>query len=412
MLTELIFTGSELLQGRNLNTHAQYLGRWLTEHNFEVAFIDTVGDQADHLAEVFRQAMKRADLILITGGLGPTTDDLTKETIARELGLPMQLDQESLNIIKGFFAQRGRTMPDSNIKQACFPRGGVILPNSIGTAPGVMLETGKKIIALLPGPPIELTTMFEDVLAPILLKNADFKEFIRYKTLTMTGVAESAAQDLLLDLGGQTNPGITYLTSPGQLAVRITGRGRDNETADRLVNELESKVRARLSEFIFQEDGESIEVVVGQLLQDREMTISTAESCTGGLIAARLIDVPGSSAYVDGGVVAYSNELKIKVLGVDAGLIEKHGAVSQETAEAMAKGVLNLTSSDIGLAVTGIAGPDGATPDKPVGLVYIALAAAGGISCKKCHFPGNRAGVRMATMYNALNMVKSHLLCK
>ena len=410
MLTELIFTGSELMQGRSLNTHAQYLGRWLTEHNFEVAFIDTVGDQAERLAEVFRQALKRSDLILISGGLGPTTDDLTKETIAQELGLPMRLDHESLTIIKGFFAERGVPMPDSNTKQAYFPAGGMVLPNKLGTAPGVLLEIDKKIIVLLPGPPRELTAMFEEIVAPILLEKANFKVFSRVKTFMLTGVAESAAQDKLLDLGGQTNPGIAYLTGPGQLTVRLAGRGPDQETADKLVKDLESQVRARMKEYIFQEDDECIEIIVGQLLQSANKTVSVAESCTGGMIAARLIDVPGSSAYVDGGVVAYSNEVKINVLGVDAGVIETWGAVSRETAEAMANGVRNLTHSDVGLAVTGVAGPDGGTPNKPVGLVYIALTSEKGVYCKKCQFPGNRQSVRTATMFTALNMIKTFLI--
>jgi len=405
----MIFTGSELLQGRTLNTHAQYLGRWLTDHNFDVAFIDTVGDQAEHLAEVFRQALKRADLILITGGLGPTTDDLTKETVAEVLGLPLELDQETVSNLKEFFAIRGRDMPESNIKQAFIPQGAMVLPNKGGTAPGVYLETGNKIVAMLPGPPKEMTAMFEGVLAPLLLDKVDFEAFNSVKTITVTGIAESAAQDMLADLGGQTNPGITYLTGPGKVDVRITGKMADKKAADKMVDELAVKVRSRLEEFIFAEDGGNIEEVVGNLLLSRKKTISTAESCTGGLIAARLIDVPGSSAYVDGGIVAYSNDVKINVLGVAVGIIEACGAVSRETAEAMAQGVRNLTSSDIGLAVTGVAGPDGGTPEKPVGLVYIALAAEEGTYCKRCQFPGNRLSVRTATMYTALNMVRLHL---
>lgn len=409
MKAELIFTGSELTQGRIMNSHAQYLGRWLSELNFEVALHITVGDHFERLEQVVRQALERSDLILITGGLGPTTDDLTKDTVAHVLGLPMILDEKSLDGIRNFFNQRGMTMPESNIRQAYIPQGATILPNNRGTAPGVLIEKGNKIIALLPGPPHELTAMFEGTLVPILSQKAGSGTVTRFKVIKVTGISESAVQDLIKDLGGQGNPGITYLASPGQVQVRITAQATNTDQAEKMVEELSEKVSCRFKDYIFSYGDENVESIVGKQLLDKGMSISVAESCTSGLIAARLTDVPGSSAYFIGGVAAYSNEVKKAILGVAPEVIDLHGAVSKETAVAMAEGVRNLIHTSLGLAVTGIAGPDGDTPTKPIGLVYIALASAGGTSYRKFHFPGNRLAVRMGTVNAALNMVRSFL---
>ena len=405
MLVEMIFTGSELLQGRVLNSHAQYLGQWLTEHGFEVGYCVVVGDECDRLEQVLRVALERADLILITGGLGPTTDDLTKEVVAKVLDLPMILDEDSLEHIKGLFRSMNMEMPESNIRQAYIPKGATVLPNKLGSAPGVLLEHRNKTIALLPGPPMELKGMFEEELAPVLLPKRKTLTVIKTRAIKVTGIAESAVQDLLSDLGGQGNPGLSYLASPGQLTVRVTGKAADAPTAEQMVADMVAVVSERLDGFIFGYDGDNIEEVVGRALLAKNLTISTAESCTGGMIGARLVDVPGSSAYVLGGVISYSNEMKISLLGVPPEILEKHGAVSEETAQAMARGVQRLTSSDLGLAVTGVAGPDGGSAEKPVGLVYIALAAKDQVICRRFLFPGNRMSVRTATVFSGLNMV-------
>jgi len=405
MLVEMIFTGSELLQGRVLNSHAQYLGQWLTEHGFEVGYCVVVGDECDRLEQVLRVALERAELILITGGLGPTTDDLTKEVVAKVLDLPMILDEDSLEHIKGLFRSMNMEMPESNIRQAYIPKGATVLPNKLGSAPGVLLEHRNKTIALLPGPPMELKGMFEEELAPVLLPKRKTLTVIKTRAIKVTGIAESAVQDLLTDLGGQGNPGLSYLASPGQLTVRVTGKAADAPTAEQMVADMVAVVSERLDGFIFGYDGDNIEEVVGRALLAKNMTISTAESCTGGMIGARLVDVPGSSAYVLGGVISYSNEMKISLLGVPPEILEKHGAVSEETAQAMARGVQRLTSSDLGLAVTGVAGPDGGSAEKPVGLVYIALAAKDQVICRRFLFPGNRMSVRTATVFSGLNMV-------
>jgi len=412
MKAELIFTGSELLQGRVLNSHAQYLGRQLSQSGIKVTLQTTVGDDMERLEHVLRQALERSDLILITGGLGPTTDDITKEAVAEVLGVPMVLDEKSLERIKEIFESRGMSMPESNVKQAYFPEGATILPNTRGTAPGTLIEKDNKIIAMLPGPPHELYVMFEEALLPLLLKKAGGRTFTSSKVFKLTGISESSVQDLVKDLGGQGNPSITYLARPGEVQVRVTALAQSKEQAEEMVAELSEKVRRRLDDYVFSCDEEAVEYAVGKLLLKTGMSLSVAESCTGGLIGARLTDVPGSSEYFMGGVVVYSNELKQSLLGVPPEIIEQYGAVSRQTAVAMAEGVRNLARTSLGLAVTGIAGPGGATPAKPRGLVYISLASADGTSWKEFRFPGERSAVRRGTVNAALNMVRNYLLSR
>lgn len=412
MKAELIFTGSELLLGHVLNSHAQYLGMRLSEIGIEVTLHITVGDNWERLGQVLRQSLERSNLILTTGGLGPTTDDLTKETVAGVLGLPMVLDEKSLAGMKEFFIRRGVAMPESISKQAYFPEGAVILPNTRGTAPGALIEKGDKIIVMLPGPPNELAAMFEGSLAPVLSRKVGMGTVTRYKVFKLTGISESAVQDRIKDLGGQGNPGIAYVAKPGEVQVRIEAHAGGPEQAEKMVAELSEKVRRRLVGYIFGYDEEVLEDVLGKLLLETGLSIAVAESCTGGLIAARLTDIPGSSGYLKGGVVAYSNEMKNKILGVPSNTIDRYGAVSKQTAVAMAEGVRELAGSNLGLAVTGIAGPGGGSPAKPRGLVYISLAADDGTCCREYRFPGERPAVRQGTVNAGLNMVRHYLLAK
>ncbi|MFX4260831.1 competence/damage-inducible protein A [Pelotomaculum propionicicum] len=412
MKAELIFTGTELLLGHILNTHAQYLGAKLSGMGIEVDLNTTVGDNRETMIDVLRQALDRSSLIIITGGLGPTTDDITVEVVAEVFGLPLILDQVSLKAIKRIFQSRSAIMPESNVKQAYFPRGAIILPNNVGTAPGAILEIGNKIVMMLPGPPHELTYMFEDAVTPYLAGKTGGSEVIRYRVFKLTGISESAVQDLLKDLGGQGNPGIAYMAKPGEIQVRISARGADSGQADALLADFAGKVRSRVEKYIFACDEAVLEELVGKLLLERGLSIGVAESCTGGLIAARLTDIPGSSAYFKGGVVSYSNEMKNRVLGVDIKILDSFGAVSRETAEAMAAGVRAGTGADLGLAVTGIAGPAGGTAAKPRGLVYVALAAGDITICRGHHFPGIRMAVRQGTVNASLNMVRQYLLDK
>jgi len=412
MKAELIFTGSELLLGHILNTHAQYLGMRLSEMGIEVTLNTTVGDDGKRMGQALGQAMGRSDLIIITGGLGPTTDDITAEVVAGVLGLPLVPDQGSLVKIRDLFHKRGQKMAESNLKQVYFPEGSMVLPNNVGTAPGALIEKDKNIIIMLPGPPHELTAMFEESVSPFLSGKAGKGTVIKYKIFKLTGISESAVQDLLKDLGGQGNPGIAYVAKPGEIQVRVSARAGQVLQAEELLARLSMKVKSRLEEYIFACDEEVLENVVGQLLLKEGLSIGVAESCTGGLIAARLTDIPGSSAYFKGGVVSYSNEMKNRVLGVGTDIIERFGAVSKETADAMAEGVRERTGADLGLATTGIAGPGGGTPAKPRGLVYVSLAAADGTFHREYRFPGFRMAVRQGTVNAALNMVRQYLMGK
>jgi len=408
MRAELIFTGTELLLGEVLNTHAQYLGQRLTALGMEPVLHTTVGDQWDALAAAINQALNRSDVIIITGGLGPTTDDLTKDIVADVLDLPMVLDEPSLEKIREFFRRRGTEMPEIVVRQAYFPAGAKILPNPRGTAPGAILEKDGRFLVLLPGPPGELRAIFEDSVEPFLVQLGVRGTVSRSKILKVCGISEAMVQSRLKDLGGRGNPGLAYLAKPGEVHIRITAKASEPAAAEQMAAELAAKVQERMADFIFSTGEEELEEVVGAMLLKNHLTIALAESCTGGLIGARLTNVPGSSAYFLGGVVAYANQVKENVLGVPEDILQTYGAVSEKTAVAMAKSVRGLLQADLGLGVTGIAGPAGGTEVKPVGLVYIALVAPGSGDCRRFLFPGERAGVRWGASNAALKMIREY----
>jgi nicotinamide-nucleotide amidase len=412
MKAELIFTGSELLLGHILNTHAQYLGLRLARMGIEVVLHTTAGDNQERLEQVFRQSLERSELIITTGGLGPTTDDLTKEIFSEVLGLPMVLDKNLLAELKKFYCRRGLDMPASLVKQAYLPKGAQILLNKRGTAPGVLIKKGNKIVIMLPGPPGELKVMFEESVVPFLSDKLQGKTLMRYKVLRLTGISESAVQEQIGELGGQGNPGIGYMAKPGEIQVRIAASSGSIKETDKMVDELADKIKKRLKDYIFGFDDQVLEEEVGNLLKDAGLSIGVAESCTGGLITARLTEIPGSSKYLKGGIVAYSNEIKNKSLGVAYGILERYGAVSKQTAMAMAEGIRKAVGSDIGLAVTGIAGPGGALPGKPRGLVYVSLSDSKMTFYRKYCFPGDRSAVRQGAVNAAMNMVNIHLTGK
>jgi nicotinamide-nucleotide amidase len=412
MKAELIFTGTEVLLGHIINTHAQYLGVKLSGMGIEILLNTTVGDSRELMTSVFSQALERSDLIIITGGLGPTTDDLTAEVVANVLRVPLIPDRESLKAIKDIFLSRGMDMPQSNVKQTYFPQGSIILPNRNGTAPGALIERNNKTIILLPGPPHELKPMFEDSVVPFLSGKACGSEVVKYRIFKLTGISESAVQDLLKDLEGQGNPGIAYMAKPAEIQVRISARAADDRQAEGLLEEFSGKIRPLLDKYIFALDEDILEEQVGKLLLEKGLTLGTAESCTGGMIASRLTDIPGSSDYFKGGIVSYTNEVKNKVLGVSQEILNTFGAVSRETAEAMALGAREKINADLGLSVTGVAGPGGGTAEKPRGLVYIALAAADKVICREHHFAGSRAAVRQGTVNSSLNLLRQHLAGK
>ncbi|MGQ9512572.1 competence/damage-inducible protein A [Thermodesulfitimonas sp.] len=406
---EIIFTGTELLLGQVLNTHAQCLGQELAALGVEIVRHTTVGDDWEGLTGALREALGRADLIITTGGLGPTSDDLTLAAVAEVLELPLVRNETVLSWIKEYFAKRGQAVPENLTRQVYFPAGAIVLPNAAGTAPGCIVEKEGKIIVSLPGPPRELTPMFEDHVVPFLSKRLARDSVLNFRVVRITGIAEYAVQDLLRDLEGKEKVQLGYIAKPGEVHVRIAAVGRDAAEAQQLVAGVLKEVRARLSDYVFAYDEESIEEVAGKLLAAKGYTIAVAESCTAGMVAARLTDVPGSSAYFMGGIVAYDNKVKERILGVQAEILRDKGAVSPETAAAMAEGVRRLLGTDTGIGITGIAGPTGGTPEKPVGLVYIAVAVPGQTVVKKYNFPGRRFAVRQGAANAALKMLRDLL---
>ncbi|MDA8211774.1 MAG: competence/damage-inducible protein A [Clostridia bacterium] len=412
MKAEIIAVGSELLLGQIVNSNAQYLSKRLSELGIDVFYHTVVGDNEGRLVEVLNRALERSELVITTGGLGPTMDDLTKETVAKVLGLPMILHQASLEHIRSFFAQRGRIMPESNTKQACFPEGAKILANEVGTAPGAVVEAGGKTVIILPGPPFELKLMFEKAAVPCLTQGHAYQgEVILSRVMRIFGKGESTVEELVKDLlEQQTNPTIAPLAQVGEINLRITAKGKGKAQAEALMSGVLGELEKRLGTIIFGYDDQDLETVVGQKLKELGFTISLAESCTGGLISSRFTDVPGSSAYFQYGVVSYSNSAKEVFLGVKEDTLLTYGAVSEQTAREMAGGIREKMGTTLGLAVTGIAGPDGGTPEKPVGLVYIALASAQEVMVKKFQFGGPRKNIKLLTANAALNLVRLYLL--
>jgi len=409
---ELISTGTELLLGQILNTNARFLGQRLAKMGINVYFQTTVGDNPVRLAEAFNIALKRADLVIVTGGLGPTSDDLTKETVAEVLELKMLINERAMTHIEEFFKLRGRNMPEANRKQALIPEGATLIPNKVGTAPGMIIEKNGKIIVILPGPPVEMEPMFTGTVEPYLRKKeGKERSVIVSRVLRILGMGESSVEERIKDLvDGQTNPTIAFLAPRGEVLVRITAKAATEAAAGKMITKVEKEIRKRLGDYIYGADDDSLEKVVAGLLKKYGLTVSVAESCTGGLIAKRLTDIPGVSENFLYGVVTYSNESKINLLGVSPEVLEKHGAVSEETALEMVRGVRQAGGTDIAVSVTGIAGPGGGTPQKPVGLVYIAFADRNTAIVQRYLFTGDREVIRWQSANVALNMLRKYLL--
>ncbi|MTI82820.1 MAG: competence/damage-inducible protein A [Firmicutes bacterium] len=412
MRAELIITGTELLLGQVDNSHGQYLGRELSALGIEVIMRTVVGDNSNNLQEVFSQALKRSNMIITTGGLGPTTDDLTKETVCTLLGKELKLNEGALNSLREFFKRRGIDMPEIVIKQAYVPKGATVLPNPEGSAPGIMLEHQGVIVVMLPGPPNELHAIFEGSVRPYLAQRENKGQVTYAKIFKLTGISESAVQERLAEVGGQGNPGLAYIAKPGEVHVRISAKAPEVDQARAMVNELAERVRNRLAGYIFGTNDEVLEETVGDLLIEKGVTVGVAESCTGGLITQRLTNVAGSSRYLKGGIVAYDDATKQKLLGMLPESLDLYGAVSKECAILMAEGICRVTGAQLGLAVTGNAGPSGGYPEKPVGLTYIALAAPDGTCCREFQFPGQRWGIRWGAANAGLNMIRLYLLAQ
>lgn len=410
MIVEIVTTGTELLLGQITNTNAPYLACQMNKLGFNVLYQSTVGDNRERMMQVITTALSRADIVITSGGLGPTQGDITKEICAQAFNLKLYLHEPSNNRIKCFFSNRHAPMPESNLRQAMVPEGSVILINERGTAPGIILEKDNKVIINLPGPPHELEYMFEHSVIPYLQKRYGSQGTIVSRVLHTYGIGESALEEKIADLiTTQTNPTIALLARPGEVIIRLTAKGSNESIAKQLIDELQLTIIPRISEYIFGFDDNNMETTVGQDLLNKKLSLALAESCTGGLITSRLTDIPGSSNYLCGSIVCYSNEVKIQHIGVDRDIIREHGAVSQETAIAMATGIRQKFKTSLGVGVTGIAGPGGATSEKPVGLVYIAIDGPSGHRCYKHQFIGHRTEIKFRASQATLDMIRHYV---
>ncbi len=408
MPAEIISVGTELLLGHITDTNATFLCERLAERGVDVYYRSTVGDNQPRIVEAIRLALSRADIVILSGGLGPTTDDLTKEAIAEVLGMALVRDAGLEAELRALFAGRSWPMAESNLKQADVLAGGAAIPNACGTAPGVFAETEGKLIFAVPGVPREMAAMVEGWVIPELQRRGRAGSWvIRSRTLRLAGIGESAAAERVQDLlTAQSNPTIAPLAGAGEVKLRITAKSPTWDEASERIAELEERVRERLGDRIFGVDDESLEQALVARLLGRGLTIATAESCTGGLIGSRITDVNGSSGCYAGGVVSYSNEAKARLLGVRESLLEEHGAVSAPVAREMAVGVRRLFGTDLGVSATGIAGPSGATAEKPVGLVYIAVAFGETVSVEEHRFGNDRLTNKFRTSQAALDLVR------
>lgn len=410
MLTaEIIAIGSELLAPDRTDTNSLWLTEKLNSIGIEVKLKTIVGDDDARLEEAIKDAVRRSRVVITTGGLGPTEDDITRKVAARALGRRLLLDENVLAWIRARFESFGRAMPERNSRQAMIIDGSEVLDNPNGTAPGLFIEHERTSVVLLPGPPRELRPMFENLVKARLAAKSGNLRVLR-RVLRVAGMGESAVDELIAPVYTQyENPQTTILFNQSEIEIHLTAQARTEAEAEALLDHLSGELEDKLGQAVFSFYGESMEEVIGLKLSVAGYTLAVAESCTGGLIAQRLTDVPGSSKYFIEGVIAYSNDAKIRTLGVEPMLLLEHGAVSAPAAEAMAAGVRRLAGTDFGLSVTGIAGPDGGTEDKPVGLVYIALASDVLTEHRKLNLPGDRHLVRWRASQAALDLLRRRL---
>jgi nicotinamide-nucleotide amidase len=409
MDAEIIAVGSELLTPFYLDTNSLFLTDRLNSLGIEVRFKTVVGDRADDLATVLKQALSRSPLIILIGGLGPTEDDLTRPVVAEVLGRGLHEVPEIRRKIEERLARFGRPMAENNLRQALVPEGAAWLENKQGTAPGIWIEQDRNLVVLLPGPPGELEAMFDAACMPRLAQAAHGQR-IRTRVFKLVGLPESEVDKRAAAVyKAYENPTTTILAKPGAIEIHLRAHAPSDQEADALLAEVGDKIELVLEDYIFSTQGEALEEVVGMYLVMRQKTLAVAESCSGGLLAERLTRYPGSSNFFLGGAICYSNGLKAKLAGVPMALIEEHGAVSQPVAQAMAEGVRTRTGASIGVGLTGIAGPTGGSPEKPVGLVFVALADERGTQVREFRFPGNRERVRLWSTQMALEMIRRRI---
>ena len=402
---EIICIGTELLLGDVLNSNSQYLSKELSTLGINLFYHSVVGDNSERLKQTILTALKRSDIIITTGGLGPTQDDLTKETISKLLNLPLELHKPSYKHIKDYFKNDSCKMTTNNIKQAYIPMGSIVIPNNNGTAPGIIIKKNDKIIILLPGPPKELTPMFEKYIIPYLSQKEKKNFYSRY--YRVVGIGESALEDVLMDIiDKQENPTLATYAGNCEVLLRLTADAINQQKADEILQPYEDLIYSRVGEHIYGDKKDTLEQVTANLLIKHNITFSIAESCTGGLIASRLTSVPNVSKIFHSGIVCYSNDAKENIVGVSPETLSQKGAVSDEVAEELCRGLYDKTHTDIVMSITGIAGPDGGTKDKPVGLVYIGLLYNNEIEINKFHLKGNRNKIQRQVSQLALIILR------
>jgi nicotinamide-nucleotide amidase len=410
MRAEILSIGSEITSGQNLDTNSQWLSRRLAEIGVPVAFHTTVADDLDANLDAFATAARRADLILATGGLGPTQDDLTREVLARLAGVELVFHEPSFLHIQEMFARRGRVMTERNRVQALFPAGAEPIPNDRGTAPGVWMRLGSAWLAAMPGVPSEMFAMYENQVRPRLAALGLGGGVLVQRKINCFGAGESVVEERLLDLTRRGHvPEVGITVSDAVISLRILASAPDVAAAQVMIEPVERTIRERLHDLVFGDEAEELEDVVVRLLHEKRRTLATAEGVTAGLVAERLGRVPGASAWFRGGVVAYDNALKTDLLAVPSELIREHGAVSAAVAEAMAVGGRTRLGTDLAVSTVGLAGPGGGMAEKPVGLVYAALAWGGGVRSISFNWSGTRAEVQSRTAKLALNLARLHL---
>lgn len=411
MTVELVCVGTEILLGNIVNTNAAYLAEQCAMLGLSCYHQSVVGDNEQRMEETIRRAVSRSDIVILSGGLGPTKDDLTKEVTARVFDMELLEDPHTRARIQEYFDQNHRgQITENNWKQAQVPEGAMVIDNYNGTAPGLILQKDGKTAILLPGPPNELKPMFERDIRPFL--NRLEPEGIYSKMVKICGFGESKVESMITDiLESQTNPTIAPYAKTGEVHLRITAKAINEETADEMMEPMMEELYRRFGSQIFTtEEAVTLEETVVELLKEKGKTVTTAESCTGGLVAGRLLNVPGASSVYMEGYITYSNEAKEKLLGVSHSTLEQCGAVSKETACEMAEGAAKAAGADLAISVTGIAGPDGGTKEKPVGLVYVGCYADGEARAYEFHFTGNRAKNRESTVAKALTILREALI--
>ncbi len=408
MIAEIVSVGTELLMGQVVNTDAQYIAQRLAPLGFQVFYHTTVGDNVKRLTAVVHQAVERSDVVVFTGGLGPTDDDLTKETVASALGLTVELIPEEAERLRKHFETRGYEFTPNNLKQASFPKGSIILPNAFGTAPGCIMTAENKTAILLPGPPRELFPMFQNHVMPYLEQLSGNKLYSR--ELRIFGKGESIITYELRDIiENQTNPTVAPYIKTGEVSLRVTALCQNEAEGEQLARPMIGEIVSRLGDIIYSTVGESLPETCARMLTDDHQTLAIAESCTGGMVASEFVAIPGCSEFLLEGCVTYSDAAKVSRLGVKQETLDIFGAVSEECAREMAEGMRRTSGADYALATTGFAGPDGGTQENPVGTIYIALARAGETVVKRVQLFGERARIREIASLHAFDLLRRKL---